>query len=370
MSIARFPSVRAIPRPFRSLWSLIVRHGLVIWLTILMILVTAFVIRERDQVARIADILQQADGRWVAVAVGIEVGLIALTGFTYQALLRRLGHRFGCPVLAVIHLRRVLVGTVTPLGGPASLYVLVRSLGRSGVRTEDTLLCATLRSLTGYAAFLVLLLPAIVFSHPSRLIVIGAIALTVAFVVLTGAVAWLLRAPDGPRRWEHRLPSRLTGPIAHIRGHGLTAADLRRPFALGLAIRLGGAAMLYVSLRAVGETPDISVALIAYMVGLLFLVIAPVFGGIGVVEVATAVALERLGIPAGPALAAALLCRLTEFWLPLGLGLIAQLVDVRSIRPDDTPTSDHAARPIPLGVGHGAISPGLRPVPQIAGEPS
>lgn len=256
------------------------------------------------------------------------------------------------------------------MGGPASLYVLVRSLARNGVQVEDTLLCAGLRSVTGYAAFLNLLLPAIVFSHPSRPIVIGAIALSAAFVVVIGALVWLLHAPAGPHRWWHRLPHRLTDPVERIRQHGLTTADLRRPFALALAIRLGGAAMLYACLRAVGESPGVSVALIAYVVGLLFLLIAPVFGGIGVVEVATAVALERLGMPAAPALAAALLCRLTELWLPLGLGLIAQLIDARRAQPGHAPVNGHAVRPIPLSVSHDPISSSHRPVPQVAGKPS
>lgn len=361
----------ALSRAIRSLWGVGARHGLVLWLALLMVLATVFVLRERDQVARIADILRDADSRWVAAAAGIEFGLVALTGLTYQALLRRLGHRMGWPALAIIHLRRVLVGTVTPVGGPASLYVLVRSLARNGVRTEDTLLCAGLRSVTGYAAFLLLLLPAIVFSHPTRPIVIGAIALSVAFVVVIGALVWLLRAPAGPHRWQHRLTHHLTDPVERIRQHGLTVADLRRPFALALAIRLGGAAMLYACLRAVGESPDVSVALIAYVVGLLFLLIAPVFGGIGVVEVATAVALERLGVPAAPALAAALLCRLTELWLPLGLGLIAQLIDARRAPPVGVPVKAHAGpRPSSLSTSYGDGASSHGQIPQMARKPS
>ncbi len=371
MFIACAKPTRALPRAVRSLWTLVVRHGLVLWLALLVVLATTFVLQQRGQVAQIADILRNADGRWVAAAVTIEFGLIVLTGLTYQALLRRLGHRLGCPALAVIHLRRVLVGTVTPVGGPASLYVLVRSLARNGVQTEDTLLCAGLRSVTGYAAFLLLLLPAIVFSHPTRPIVIGALALFVAFVVVIGALVWLLRAPAGPHHWPHRLPRRLTDPIERIRRHGLTAVDLRRPFILALAIRLGGAAMLYACLRAVGEPPDVSVALIAYVVGLLFLLIAPVFGGIGVVEVATAVALERLGVPAAPALAAALLCRLTELWLPLGLGLIAQLLDARRVQPVGVPVKAHAGpRPPSLSTSYGDIASSPGPIPQMARKPS
>ncbi len=284
-------------------------------------------LRERAQLVRIVDVLHDADGRWVAGAVGIELGIIALTGVTYQVLLNRLGHQMAWLPLAGVHLRRVLVGTVTPMGGPPSLYVLIRSLARGGVPAEDALLAAGLRSATGYGAFLLLLLPAVSVSHPTRPVLMAAIALAVVFLAAVGGLAWLLREPLTPCRWEVRLPQKVRSFVFRTRRHGVGVSDLRRPFGLALVIRLGGAAMLYACLRAVGQDPHVTVPLIAYVVGLLFLLIAPVFGGIGVVEIATAVALERMDIPAAPALAAALLCRLSELWLPLALGLIVQVAD-------------------------------------------
>ncbi len=327
MAAALTDPARALPRFLRCLRARLVRHGLLLWLLLLLLLAVVFVLREQAQLARIASVLHQADGRWVTGAVLIELGIIALTGVTYQVLLRRLGHQMAWLPLAGVHLRRVLVGTVTPMGGPPSLYVLIRSLGRDGVPAEDALLAAGLRSATGYGAFLLLLLPAVSVSHPTGPVLMAAIALSVVFLAVVGGLAWLLRDPLVPHRLEVRLPQKVRNFFHRTRRHGLGVSDLRRPFGLALAIRLGGAAMLYACLRAVGEDPRVTVALIAYVVGLLFLLIAPVFGGIGVVEIATAVALERLGVPAAPALAAALLCRLSELWLPLALGLVVQVAD-------------------------------------------
>lgn len=320
---------------------------------LLVVLVSGFVIRQRSQLAQIADVLRAADGRWIAGAVLIELGIIALTGVTYRILLRRLGHQIDWLLLAGVHLRRVLVGTVTPMGGPPSLYVLVRALGRDGVPAEDALLAAGMRSATGYGAFIALLLPAVALSDPTGPILVSAFALLVVFLAVSGGLALLLRAPHRPRRWEERLPQRVRGFASRTRRHGLAMADLRGPFGCALAIRLSGAAMLYVCLRAVGESPGVGVALIAYVVGLLFLLVAPVFGGIGVVEVATAVALERLGVPATPAFAAALLCRLGELWLPLVLGLIVQLADAAPLGGSLIPAP--ASAPVRSG---GQMGPG------------
>ncbi len=342
MAAALVHSERALPRFLRHLRALLVRHGLLLWLLLLLILAVVFVLRERAQLARITTVLHDADGHWVAGAVAIELGIIALTGVTYQVLLRRLGHQMAWLPLAGVHLRRVLVGTVTPVGGPPSLYVLVRSLARGGVPAEDALLAAGLRSATGYGSFLLVLLPAVSVSHPTRPVLMAAIGLSVVFLAVVSGLAWLLRNPRVPHRWEARLPQRVRAFASRTRRHRLAMSDLRRPFGLALAIRLGGAAMLYASLRAVGENPPMTTALIAYVVGLLFLLIAPVFGGIGVVEIATAVALERMGIPPAPALAAALLCRLTELWLPLALGLAVQVADAGRFganRPSVAPAS-------------------------------
>jgi hypothetical protein len=49
-----------------------------------------------------------------------------------------------------------------------------------------------------------------------------------------------------------------------------------------------------------------------------------VFGGAGVIEATTIVALRHAGLPADQALGAVLIWRLFEFWLPLSIGLALQ----------------------------------------------
>ena len=281
---------------------------------------TSFALHERAQLARIAGVLRGADPRWVAGAVLIELAALWLTALTYQTLLHRLGHRVAWPALARLHLQRVVVGTVTPVGGPPSLWVLVRTLQRRGVPADDALLAASLRSAVGYAAFLLLLVPTLLLHDPSGQVMIGAALAAALFCAFAGGLLVLLGRPGCCRR----LPKSIRRRVERAGNHGVRPGDLVRPLGFAVVIRLAGAAMLYVSLRAVGEEPSLSTPLAAYTVGLLFLFLAPIFQGIGVVEVATAVALEQMGVPGATALGAALLCRLGELWLPLVLGLVLQ----------------------------------------------
>jgi hypothetical protein len=102
-----------------------------------------------------------------------------------------------------------------------------------------------------------------------------------------------------------------------------------------LATKLGGVVMLFIALRAVGQAPDIQVPLMAYVVGMVFLLVAPVFQGIGVVEVSMAVALQHLGVPPAAAGSATLLTRVGELWLPLVTGVVMQLSELlRHKRPE------------------------------------
>ena len=102
------------------------------------------------------------------------------------------------------------------------------------------------------------------------------------------------RSGRKPPRWVlHRIPRKGLRFLAEVRMHKISAASLIQPFLYMLGTKLGGVVMLFIALRAVGQAPDIQVPLMAYVVGMVFLMVAPVFQGIGVVEVSMAVALQR-----------------------------------------------------------------------------
>jgi uncharacterized membrane protein YbhN (UPF0104 family) len=113
------------------------------------------------------------------------------------------------------------------------------------------------------------------------------------------------------------------------------------PFAFMMATKLAGVLMLFFSLQAVGFNADIQVPLMAYVVGMVFLMVAPVFQGIGFVEVGMAVALQRLGVPPAAAIGATLLTRAGELWLPLAAGIVFQAFETLTHRfhtPAPSPT--------------------------------
>jgi uncharacterized protein (TIRG00374 family) len=82
---------------------------------------------------------------------------------------------------------------------------------------------------------------------------------------------------------------------------------------------------LYGALLAVGARPPLYVALLAYSAAQLLGQLPLTPGGIGVVEAGLTGTLALAGVAAAPAALATLAYRLTSYWLPLPVGLVAWL---------------------------------------------
>jgi uncharacterized protein (TIRG00374 family) len=313
------------------------RYGAWIWLTLVISATIWFGWRQQTEIRDIWMSLRSADPTWIAALVGLEVGILALIAITYRSLLLRLGHEVRFSSLINVHLQRVVVGTVTPVGGPSSMLIFVHRLRQRGVKPSDALLTVSIKSVIGNFAFLILLVPVLFVQRPSTLLMLS----TIALMTLVLSMGWLLHtALSGrkPPRWViSRLPRKALRFLAEVRCHQISASSLVRPFIYMLATKLGGVVMLFIALKAVGQAPDIQVPLMAYVVGMVFLLVAPVFQGIGVVEVSMAVALEHLGIPPAAAVSATLLTRVGELWLPLLTGVLVQMGEMLKHRRQQKP---------------------------------
>lgn len=323
----------------RTAGRLLSRFGAYIWLALVLAFTIWFGWRNQAEILNIWHSLRAADPTWIAALVGLEIGILALIAITYRSLLMRLGHRVGVPSLVNVHLQRVVVGTVTPVGGPSSMLIFVHRLRQQGIKPADALLTVSIKSVIGNFAFLVLLVPVLFVQKPSTLLLLS----TAGLILLVLSMGWLLyTALSGrkPPRWVlHRIPRKGLRFLAEVRMHKISAGSLIQPFLYMLGTKLGGVVMLFIALRAVGQAPDIQVPLMAYVVGMVFLLVAPVFQGIGVVEVSMAVALQHLGVPPAAAVSATLLTRVGELWLPLVTGIVVQMSEMlRHKRPERVAT--------------------------------
>jgi len=303
-----------------------------LWLLLILGLTVYFGVSQKAEVARIRDTITGARYEWILALIGLEIVILALVAGAYRSLLRKLGHKIRLDTLVGVHLKRVVVGTVTPVGGPSSVLIFVHALRSRGVRPADALLAVSIKSVIGNIAFLILLVPVLFVQEPSALLIAGTGGLILLVAATAGILALALRSTKPPTWFLSRLPRKGLKFLAQIRSHNISIPALGGPFAIMMATKLAGVMMLFIALRAVGHSPDIQVPLMAYVVGMVFLMVAPVFQGIGFVEVSMAVALQKLGVPPAAAIGATLLTRAGELWLPLAAGIAFQAFETLSNR--------------------------------------
>jgi uncharacterized membrane protein YbhN (UPF0104 family) len=298
------------------------------WLISLPLVILAGAIREWDEINRVLVTLRGAERGWLLVGTGISALLVLSPALTYRVILSRLGHVLPFPALVGMHLQRIVIGTLAPISGPVSAFAFVRALNRHSVATHDALTMLALRSVATQGAFVVLLLCTIALRGPIYALAVMAFVATVVFGVVPLARRASIPAWMGPWSWRRYLPQSLSTRViefaARFRRHQITASDLSRPLMITIATRFVGPLLLVVSIKAMGvevAPKTIAMAILAEMAAKLAM---PIFHGIGVVEAATAIALQQSGVPADAAVGAALLWRAFEFWLPFTAALLSQ----------------------------------------------
>jgi uncharacterized protein (TIRG00374 family) len=235
---------------------------------------------------------------------------------------------------------RVLPGGVA--AGPALQAAMLARSGYPGVLTA-TAMSSTGLLLTGTLLLLPLLaVPALLagLSLP-RALQFG-LALSLILAVLIAAIGVLLLKTDIVLRkaaqataWVQVKIRRRESDAASLTARLLQERDevrnafARNPYralAIAAVTRLLDYATLVVALLAVGVDTSPTLVLLAF-VGSAALSMVPITpGGVGFVEAGLTGLLALAGVPANEALVGTLLYRLTSYWLPLPIGLLAYLL--------------------------------------------
>ena len=337
----------------------ITRYATIAWIVTLLLLVAWVIFRGRDDLAATYNELKSADLRWIAVAILIQALMLVFSGLTYKLILRRLGH--GVPLRKMVdaHMQRTTISTVTPGGGPASIFMFARYASTLGVPYEDGFLTVGVRSLGVAVTFIAVLIPgaAIGRSWPGAIVAaVGTIALVIAGIAL-----WKGEKDDWqtPLAWSERLPSwasgRIQGFIIRFRDHGLKPVDLVPPIVLALLVRFTILGVLWACLLALGEHPSGETMLNTYFASILASTAVPVFGGGGAVEAVSILTLTQSGISSEIAIGATLIWRLIDLWIPVGIGLV---LHARMELPNiDSAKASEVARASESALGTNVITP-------------
>jgi len=331
-----------------------------LWLATVAVGAVAFAAANRSQVPLVARVLRQANPRFVGLALAIcALGLLNQAAL-HHATQRAVGLRPRFMKSLQAATAALFLNLVVKSGGMAGATAFVRA-DPGGHRRGRVVVAYLLATLLGQLTFAVVLAASLVLIwEDGRLTSVDMAASLVFAGIMAGVLAALvagLHSREALRR-VHSLPRRIAlrartilGPpnAASPRGGAdhSGADDLydavqvlaRRParatsaVAHAFGVEALGTASLWSVLRALGAQPGWTLALVAYAVSVLFAIVGFLPGGLGFVEAGLGAVLVSYGITGPVAVAAVVLYRLFELWIPVAVGAWTAQSLVRSPSP-------------------------------------
>jgi uncharacterized membrane protein YbhN (UPF0104 family) len=113
------------------------RYFTIGWLAVLAVSVAYVIFRGRGELKDTWKQLQSAQLEWILIAILIQALMLIVNGLTYKVILKRLGYSVPLPMMVNAHMQRTTISTVTPGGGPASVFIFARFVAKRGVPAED-----------------------------------------------------------------------------------------------------------------------------------------------------------------------------------------------------------------------------------------
>ncbi len=308
-----------------------------IWVMLLVLLGAIFLWRNQSELHRAIVVLRTANIWWIWAVLFGSLAMHAVFAISQTAVFKPLGFAIPIPTSLRTYAERQTMTAITPLGAASSLVMTTRQYAQFGVTSNGAMFGFALSSVIGYGTFILFVLaPVLIWlvlrGAASTLELVAAAILLALVVLAVGLMAHLLRGGSFPSPIERRIPTRAVELLDEARAFGLRPRQLVGPTTWALLGDVLGILCVYGSLRAVGSHASIGVAAAGYAVGTLFVLVTPIFQGIGVVELTMTVILQQLGVPPALALGATLIYRLGEVWLPVTLGAALQAGKQKRLR--------------------------------------
>jgi uncharacterized protein (TIRG00374 family) len=325
----------------------------------------ATAVNERSRVAESLTVLGHLRWSWLPGAIVLEAVSMAAFAAMFRRLLTAGRVRHGrVSMLATVYAANAVSVTV-PLAGPelatAVLFRRFTRHGADGLLAGWVLLAGGV--ITTAAWVLILAVGGLASGHPlATAITIPCVLLAVAAVATAAAAvrqprlraaleryfAWALRQATGLVRRPAANPAQTVRAwIERMGALRLPASGWALASGAALVNWLTDAAVLAVSVAAVGAAVPWRDLLLVYAAGVTAKSLAITPGGLGITEAAISVSLVASGVRAPQALAAAVLYRLVSFWLVAVAGWLLLLL----------PRMRGRAAPVALPAGPVAVVP-------------
>ena len=295
---------------------------------LVLVLAIVFFRSERRELRTIIPSLHKADPGWLLAGLAVTVIYILLQSGIYRQSFAAIGLRFSWANAVLLFLKRNFIGVFLPAGSISAMAYTPSQIRKAGFTKTQVYQASALFGFAGLLTVILVGVPVVVLTalrlqHGQSVYTIAAPGM---LLILLGALAALARSFARKGKlydwFTNKFPS--AAPVIDE----LFATTVRkRPYQgailFSIGVELCGMLHVYMAMQAVGMSPSLMAAAVAYMAAVLMMIASPFLKGLGAVELSMVYVLQQLGYPLSQSLVVMVLFRCFEFWLPLVAGLAA-----------------------------------------------
>ena len=282
---------------------------------------------ERKELQQIIPQIQNADGSWLLIGIGITALLILFQSGMYVSSFASIRLSLKWVDAIELFLKRNFLSIFLPAGGVSALAYTPSQLRKRGFNKTQIHQASGLYAFAGLSTVLLVGLPVIIlFAISSNQHLKSAWIGLVLIVCMLGGLIWLARSLRQKGKIysyiEKKIPS-VAPFIDELFAANVSTKKYTGSILFSTGVELTGMFHIYVAMMALGFHASFFVAAIAYMVSVLLMISSPFLRGLGAVEISLVYILELYGYSTIQALSITVLYRVFEFWLPMVCGIIA-----------------------------------------------
>lgn len=299
-------------------------------LALLMVILAVFFFRnERKELQEIIPNIERANVWWLAAGAALTTIYIFFQAGIYKMSFRAIGVNISWASSNVLFLKRNFISVFLPAGGVSSLAYTPSQIRKEGLTQTQIHQASALFGFIGLLTVAIVGFPVIIlslFHHQggTRDVWISMIVLLI-FLPLLYFIAKSFKEKGKIYLWvEQKFPSVIPS-VNELFAANVDNKKLMGAILYSVGVEFCGIFHLYIAMLALGIHTSFVASASAYIISVLLMIVSPFLRGLGAVELSMLYVLGRFGYSVEQALAATILYRIFEFWLPLVAGLFTYL---------------------------------------------
>ena len=293
-----------------------------------------FIKHEQSELRQVKQLLLTANWNWILLGIFFSLAYLFVHGMMYKSAFAAIGSKISLGDGTLLYLKRNFVSVFLPAGGVSSLAFFSGNIEKKGVSPSQINFASSIYGFVGILSVVVVAIPVFIYAIFEGSIGYGEwFGLITVFALISGIYMLYRSVVHKGKVYQFILKYIPVIEVyaADFRNNDIERNSFLRTLGYSILIEAIGVWHIYIAMMALSIQPSLAHAMVAYIIGVVFLIISPFLRGLGAVEASMTFMLIRLGYSGAEAVSITFVFRFMEFWIPMVLGALSFLLKINRL---------------------------------------